>query len=90
MNKKDLTEAVAKVVCSKREAEEAVDAVIDGIKSALKKGEEVTLVGFGTFKVKKRAARTGINPKTKAKMKIPAKKVPVFKPGSELKKLVNK
>lgn len=88
MNKADLVAAVAKVVCAKKEAEAAVSTVLDSVKKALKKGEAVTLVGFGTFKVAKRKARTGVNPKTGAKIKIPAKKVPVFKAGAELKKAV--
>ncbi len=88
MNKGQLIDEVAKVVCGKKEAAAAVDAFIDAIKKALKKGETVTLVGFGTFKVAKRKARKGINPQTKATINIPAKKVPVFKPGTELKNLV--
>lgn len=88
MNKADLIEAVAGVVCSKKEAAAAVDAVLDAIKKALKKGDTVTLVGFGTFKVAKRKARKGRNPRTGETIKIPAKKVPVFRAGSELKKAV--
>jgi nucleoid DNA-binding protein len=88
MNKADLIEAVAKVVSTKKEAAAAVDAVLDAIKGALKKGEVVTLVGFGTFKVAERKARTGRNPRTGEVIKIPKKKVPVFRPGSELKKAV--
>lgn len=88
MNKAQLVDAVAKVVCSKKEAAAAVDAVLDAITSSLKKGQAVTLVGFGTFKVAKRKARTGRNPRTGEKIKISAKKVPVFKAGSELKKVV--
>jgi len=88
MNKADLVEAVAEVVATKKEAAAAVDAVLDAIKKALKKGETVTLVGFGTFKVAKRKARKGRNPRTGETIKIPAKKVPVFRPGSELKKAV--
>jgi nucleoid DNA-binding protein len=88
MNKADLIEAVAKVVSTKKEAAAAVDAVLDAIKGALKKGEAVTLVGFGTFKVAERKARTGRNPRTGEVIKIPKKKVPVFRAGSELKKAV--
>jgi nucleoid DNA-binding protein len=88
MNKADLIEAVAKVVSTKKEAAAAVDAVLDAIKGALKKGEVVTLVGFGTFKVAERKARTGRNPRTGEVIKIPKKKVPVFRAGSELKKAV--
>jgi len=88
MNKAQLVDAVAKVVCSKKEAVAAVDAVLDAITASLKKGQPVTLVGFGTFKVAKRKARTGRKPRTGKEIKIPAKKVPVFKAGSELKKAV--
>ncbi|MCM8821078.1 MAG: HU family DNA-binding protein [Candidatus Omnitrophica bacterium] len=88
MNKAQLVDAVAKVVSTKKEAAAAVDAVLDSIAASLKKGQAVTLVGFGTFKVAKRKARTGRNPRTGKEIKIPAKKVPVFKAGSELKKAV--
>lgn len=88
MNKADLVAQVAKVVGTKKLAAEAVDAVLEAIKKALKKGETVSLVGFGTFKVSKRKARTGRNPKTGETIKIPAKKIPVFKAGAELKKAV--
>ncbi|HOC02686.1 MAG TPA: HU family DNA-binding protein [Candidatus Ratteibacteria bacterium] len=88
MNKSELVEAVAKVVCSKKEAAAAVDTVIDSIKASLKKGKPVTLVGFGTFKVVKRKARTGRNPRTGDTIKIPAKNIPVFRAGSELKAAV--
>ncbi|MGI6595453.1 MAG: HU family DNA-binding protein [Elusimicrobia bacterium] len=88
MNKAQLIDAVAKVVSSKKEAAAAVDAVLNAVTSTLKKGQTVTLVGFGTFKVAKRKARTGRNPQTGKEMKIPAKKVPVFKAGSKLKKAV--
>jgi len=85
VNKSDLIEAVGKVVCTKKEAADAVDAVLSSIKASLKKGKAVTLVGFGTFKVTKRKARKGRNPRTGKEIKIPAKKVPVFKAGSALK-----
>ncbi|MCX7705147.1 MAG: HU family DNA-binding protein [bacterium] len=88
MNKGELIEAVAKVGITKKQAAEAVETVINSIKASLKKGKPVTLVGFGTFKVVKRKARTGRNPRTGATIKIPAKNVPVFKPGSELKAAV--
>ncbi|MCM8768157.1 MAG: HU family DNA-binding protein [Candidatus Omnitrophica bacterium] len=88
MNKADIVNAVAGVVCGKKEAEAAVNTVLDCIKKSLKKGEAVTLVGFGTFKVAKRKARTGRNPKTGATIKIAAKKVPVFKAGAGLKAAV--
>ena len=88
MNKAELIEAVGKAVCSKKEAVAAVDAVLDAIKATLKKGNSVTLVGFGTFKVAKRKPRTGRNPRTGASIKISAKNVPVFKAGSALKAAV--
>ncbi len=88
MNKAELIEAVAKVVGSKKAAAAAVDTVISSIKASLKKGKPVTLVGFGTFKVVKRKARTGRNPRTGETLKIPAKNIPVFKPGADLKAAV--
>jgi len=88
VNKKDLIEAVAKVVSTKKEAADAVDTLIKTITTALKKGDSVMLVGFGTFKVTKRGARKGRNPQTGKEIKIPAKKVPVFKAGAALKKAV--
>ena len=88
MNKSDLIEEVAKVTCSKKEAGLAVDATLAAIQKALKKGNTVTLVGFGTFGVKKRKARTGRNPQTGKAIKIAAKKVPVFKAGKDLKNAV--
>jgi len=88
VNKAELIEAVAKVTCTKAEAGNAVNAVIENIAKALKKGDSVTLVGFGTFSVKKRKARIGRNPQTGKEIKIAAKKVPAFKPGKELKETV--
>jgi nucleoid DNA-binding protein len=88
MNKGDLIEEVAKVTCSKKEAVAAVDATLAAIKKELKKGNAVTLVGFGTFDVKKRKARTGRNPQTGKVIKIASKKVPVFKAGKGLKDAV--
>ena len=88
MNKGDLIEEVAKVTCSKKEAVLAVDATLAAIQKALKKGTTVTLVGFGTFRVSKRKARTGRNPQTGKAIKIAAKKVPVFKAGKGLKDAV--
>ena len=75
MNKEDLISEVAKSTCSKVEAVSAVNSVLDAIKKALKKGDKVTLVGFGTFSVVKRKARTGRNPQTGEPIKIPAKTV---------------
>jgi DNA-binding protein HU-beta len=88
MNKADLIEEVAKVTCSKKEAVLAIDTTLAAIQKALKKGDAVTLVGFGTFNVKKRKARTGRNPQTGKEIKIAAKKVPVFKAGKGLKDAV--
>lgn len=88
MNKAQLVDQVAKVACSKKEAELAIDATLAAIQKALKQGEAVTLVGFGTFGVSKRKARTGRNPQTGAAIKIAAKKVPVFKAGKRLKDAV--
>lgn len=88
MNKAELIEAVAKTTCTKVEAANAVNSVFDSIAKALKKGDSVTLVGFGTFSVKKRKARIGRNPQTGKEIKIAAKKVPAFKPGKELKETV--
>lgn len=91
MNKQDLVASVAdKADISKAKAAEAVDAVIDSIKASLKKGNDVRLVGFGTFTVAKRAATTGRNPRTGEPIKIPASKQPKFKAGKELKEAVNK
>ncbi|MEL1264958.1 HU family DNA-binding protein [Pseudoxanthomonas putridarboris] len=90
MNKTELIDAVAdEAEMSKAEAGRAVDAVISSITKTLKKGDTVTLVGFGTFQVRKRAARTGRNPKTGDTIKINASKNPAFKAGKALKDAVN-
>ena len=90
MNKGELIEAVASATGStKAEAGRAIDATVDAVTGALKKGDTVTLIGFGTFKVSSRAARTGRNPQTGAELKIPARKVPSFKAGAGLKSAVN-
>jgi DNA-binding protein HU-beta len=89
VNKAELIEAIAKQAdVSKAKAARALDAAIGAIKSSLKKGGKVTLVGFGTFSVSKRAARTGRNPRSGAEIKIKAAKVPKFKPGKALKDAV--
>ena len=85
MNKGDLINEVAKATCSKAEAETAVKTVLETITKALKKGDKVTLIGFGTFSVAKRSARTGRNPQTGKAIKIKAKKVPKFTAGKALK-----
>lgn len=90
MNKADLIDMVAtKAELSKTDASSAVDAVIDGITSTLKRGDSVTLVGFGTFSVSDRAARTGRNPRTGDVITIPASKSPKFKAGKALKDALN-
>ena len=82
MNKAELIAAVAeKAGLSKKDSEAAVTAALDAITAALEDGDKVQLVGFGSFEVKSRAARTGRNPKTKEAIEIPASKVPVFKAG---------
>jgi nucleoid DNA-binding protein len=88
MNKGDLINELAKVTCTKKEAEAALDCVLASITKALKKNDTVTLVGFGTFKVGKRTARTGRNPQTGEEIKIKAKKVPKFVAGKGLKDAV--
>ena len=88
MNKAELIDEVAKVTCSKKEADEAISATLAAIQKALKKGDSVTLVGFGTFRVSKRKARKGRNPQTGIEIKIAAKKVPVFKAGKGFKDAV--
>jgi DNA-binding protein HU-beta len=90
MNKGDLVGEVVKVVEKKKVAEEVVNCVLDSIAGALKKGEKVTLIGFGTFSVAKRAARNGRNPQTGKAIKIKAKKVPKFVAGKKLKAAVAK
>ena len=89
MNKSELVDLVAeKTEMSKKDSEKAVKAVVDSISEGLKRGEKVQLVGFGTFEVRHRKAREGRNPSTGAKIKIPALKVPAFKPGKALKEKV--
>ena len=91
MNKADLIAAIAaKTGDTKKGAEASVNAFVDVITDALAKGDKVQLVGFGSFEVRKRAARKGRNPQTKEEIKIPASKAPVFKAGKALKDLVNK
>jgi len=89
MNKGDLVNDVVKAVSTKKEAQAAVDCVFASITQALKKKGAVTLVGFGTFKVDKRKARTGRNPQTGEEIKIKAKNVPKFVAGKALKNAVN-
>ena len=89
MNKAELINAVAAAAeVSKKDAEAVLTATLDAITDALKEGDKVQLVGFGSFEVKKRAARIGRNPKTKESIEIPASVVPVFKAGKALKDAV--
>ena len=89
MNKTELIAALAaNTKASKKDAEAFVNEFVAVVSSALKKGDKVQLVGFGSFEVRKRAARKGLNPKTKAAISIPASKAPVFKAGKALKDAV--
>ena len=90
MNKADLIEQIAQSAeISKSAAERSVDALINAVKTSLRKGEEVTLVGFGTFYAGARAARTGRNPRTGAPVEIKAAKLPKFRAGKALKDAIN-
>lgn len=90
MNKTELVEFIAtQADLSKAKAAEAVDAFVEAVTTSLKKGKDVTLVGFGTFTISKRAAHTGRNPQTGATIKIAASKAPKFRPGKSLKEAVN-
>jgi len=90
MNRKELIEALAKKTDStKAEADRNISALLEIVTATLKKGDSVALVGFGSFEVRKRAARVGRNPKTGAELKIKASKVPAFKAGATLKAVVN-
>jgi DNA-binding protein HU-beta len=90
MSKQDLIDAVAeKCELTKEKARTAVDTVMEGIAQSMKKGEDVRIPDFGTFKVAKRKAREGINPLTKAPIQIPASNVPKFTPAKKLKDLLN-
>jgi len=88
MNKSDLINEVATVVSTKKEAQNAVECVISSITKAMKKGEDVVLTGFGTFKVIKRKARKGRNPNTGEEIKIKATKAPKFTAGKALREAV--
>ena len=91
MNKKELVENIAGAAdISKAAAEKALGAFTDGVKNALRKGETVTLIGFGTYSVVERKARIGRNPQTGAELKIPAKKTVKFKAGKGLREMVEK
>ena len=91
MNKSELIAAIAtKTGETKKDAEATLNAFVNVVSETLAKGDKVQLVGFGSFEVRKRAARKGRNPRTKEEIKIPASKAPVFKAGKALKDLVNK
>ncbi len=91
MNKSELiADIAAKTGATKKDAEATLNAFVDVVTESLVKGDKVQLVGFGSFEVRKRAARKGRNPQTKEEIKIPASKAPVFKAGKALKELVNK
>ncbi|MBC7320448.1 HU family DNA-binding protein [bacterium] len=89
MTKADLVDVVAqKVGQTKKLTAQVIDQTLEAIAEALKKGEKVQLIGFGSFEVRKRAARKGINPRTRKPINIPAKSVPVFRPGKDLREAV--
>jgi len=89
LNKQELVASVAeKTKLTKKDAELALNAVLESIKEALAKGDKVSLVGFGTFEVRERKERAGRNPRTRETIKIPAAKVPAFRPGKDLKESV--
>lgn len=91
MTKADLVESVAKEAeMTKKDAEQLVEIIFDSIVSTLNKGEKIELRGFGSFRVRHRNARKGRNPKTGEAVNIPAKRVAYFKPGKDLKELINK
>ena len=90
MNKTELVAIIAeKAELTKKDAEAVLNAIMDSVKEALAKGDKVSLVGFGTFEVRERAAREGKNPRTGENLTIAACKVPAFKPGKALKDKVN-
>ena len=91
MNKPELVSAIAeKTGLKKKDVEAMLDAFVDVVKTTLKKGDKVALIGFGTWATRERAKRNGVNPRTGKKISIPAKVVPYFKVGKELKDSVSK
>ena len=91
MTKAELVDEVAHVVgLTKKQAETIVNIVFDSIVDSLRSGEKIELRGFGSFRLRSRKSRTGRNPKTGEKVEVPSKKIPYFKPGKELKELINK
>lgn len=89
MNKSDLINALTEAGFNKADSKKALDTMLNGIADALKQNDKVALIGFGTFSINERPAREGINPSTKQKIQIPAKKVIKFKAGSELADAIN-
>jgi integration host factor subunit beta len=91
MTKAELVDEVAKVVqLTKKQAETIVNIVFESIVDSLRAGQKIELRGFGSFRLRSRKSRTGRNPKTGEKVEVPSKKIPYFKPGKELKELINK
>ena len=91
MTKAELIESVAVATdVTKKQAEAIVDTIFEAIIRSLKQGQKIELRGFGSFRLRERGARIGRNPKTGVKVNVPAKKIPYFKPGKELKELINK
>ncbi len=91
MTKAELVDEVARVVqLTKKQAETIVNIVFDSIVDSLRAGEKIELRGFGSFRLRSRKSRTGRNPKTGEKVEVPSKKIPYFKPGKELKEMINK
>jgi integration host factor subunit beta len=91
MTKAELVDEVAHVVqLTKKQAETIVNIVFDSIVESLRAGQKIELRGFGSFRLRSRKSRTGRNPKTGEKVEVPSKKIPYFKPGKELKELINK
>lgn len=90
MTKAELVDEVAQAVqLTKKQAEQIVNIVFDSIVQSLRSGEKIELRGFGSFRLRSRKSRTGRNPKTGEKVDVPSKKIPYFKPGKELKELIN-
>jgi integration host factor subunit beta len=91
MTKAELVDEVARVVqLTKKQAETIVNIIFDSIVESLRSGQKIELRGFGSFRLRSRKSRTGRNPKTGEKVDVPSKKIPYFKPGKELKELINK
>jgi integration host factor subunit beta len=91
MTKAELVDEVASVVqLTKKQAETIVNIVFDSIVDSLRNGQKIELRGFGSFRLRNRKSRTGRNPKTGEKVEVPSKKIPYFKPGKELKELINR